>query len=191
MKELTIKEEALDIVKQMIADGQVSQIAKDNSKFRNKVLAWLEKQELKSNPYSGVSFSYNGNIWGMCARDNEVVEKYFPELKESEDEKIRKWLIAVTKNQGVDILFNKKLIQHISGEKQDKYAENKEFPASEKRDFGYFSETTNKVKPKFNVGDWIIFNGFVLFVKEVVQGYYRTISRDDIPNSYDWSIDED
>lgn len=52
-------------------------------------IAWLEKQELKSNPYSGVSFSYNGNIWGMCARDN-----------------------------GVDILFNKKLIRHISGEKQ-------------------------------------------------------------------------
>ena len=54
-----------------------------------KALTWLEKQELKSNPYSGVSFSYNGNTWGMCARDN-----------------------------GVDILFNKKLIQHISDEKQ-------------------------------------------------------------------------
>ena len=51
--------------------------------------AWLEKQGEKSNPYSGTSFEYNGHTWGMCARDG-----------------------------GVDILFNRKLIQHISDEKQ-------------------------------------------------------------------------
>lgn len=45
----------------------------------------LEKQvEQKHNPYSGVSFEYNGNIWGMCARDN-----------------------------GVDILLDKRLFKHI------------------------------------------------------------------------------
>lgn len=49
---------------------------------------WLEKQG-KSNPYSGVSFEYNGNIWGMCARDN-----------------------------GVDIGLNGELIQHVSIKKQ-------------------------------------------------------------------------
>lgn len=48
---------------------------------------------------------------------------------------------------------------------------------------------TDKVKPKFKVGDWIVFNGLVLFIKEVVQGYYRTISVGGIPNSYDWGID--
>lgn len=47
MKELTIKEEALDVVKQMVADGQISQ---------------------------------------------DVAEKYFPELKESEGERIRAFL---------------------------------------------------------------------------------------------------
>ena len=52
-------------------------------------LAWLEKQG-KSNPYSGVSFEYNGNIWGMCARDN-----------------------------GVDIGLNGEFIQHVSIVKQD------------------------------------------------------------------------
>lgn len=31
----------------------------------------LDKQG-ESNPYSGVSFEYNGHIWGMCARDNGV-----------------------------------------------------------------------------------------------------------------------
>jgi len=52
-----------------------------------KCVAWLE--EHSGNPYSGVSFVYNGNTWGMCARDN-----------------------------GVDISFNSELIQHVSTEKQ-------------------------------------------------------------------------
>ena len=34
---------------------------------------YIEKQgEQKPNPYSGVSFEYNGHIWGMCARDGGV-----------------------------------------------------------------------------------------------------------------------
>ena len=35
------------------------------------IVAWLKKQEA-SNPYSGVSFEFNGHTWGMCARDNGV-----------------------------------------------------------------------------------------------------------------------
>ena len=50
-------------------------------------------------------------------------------------------------------------------------------------------ETTDKVEPKFKVGDRIVFNGLVLLIKEVVQGYYRTISVNGIPHSYDWDID--
>ena len=58
----------------------------------DEMLAWLENQgEKHPDPYNGISFEYNGHIWGMCARDN-----------------------------GVDILFNKKLIQHISGENEQK-----------------------------------------------------------------------
>jgi len=53
-----------------------------------KYIAWLEKQK-EPNPFTGTGFNYNGNTWGMCARDN-----------------------------GVDILFNSKLIRHISEEKQ-------------------------------------------------------------------------
>ena len=48
---------------------------------------------------------------------------------------------------------------------------------------------TDKVEPKFKQGEWIIFNGLILYVDEVVQGYYRTISIGGIPNSYDWDID--
>ena len=60
MKELTIKKETLDVVRQMVADGQVSQ---------------------------------------------EVAEKYFPELRESESERIRKalkeYFINSFQNNGV------------------------------------------------------------------------------------------
>ena len=41
---------------------------RDWSKF---TAPWLEKQG-EPNPYSGVSFKYNGHTWGMCARDNGV-----------------------------------------------------------------------------------------------------------------------
>lgn len=42
---------------------------------------------------------------------------------------------------------------------------------------------------KFKVGDWIVFNGLTLYIKEIVKGYYRTISKGGITNSYDWDID--
>jgi hypothetical protein len=47
----------------------------------------------------------------------------------------------------------------------------------------------DNVEPKFKNGQWIVFNGLTLYVNEVVQGYYRTISINGIPNSYDWDID--
>lgn len=50
-------------------------------------------------------------------------------------------------------------------------------------------KSVDNVEPKFNVGDWIVFNGLTLYINEVVKGYYRTISKDGIPNSYDWDID--
>ena len=48
---------------------------------------------------------------------------------------------------------------------------------------------TDKIEPKFKVGDWIVFNGFVLHIDEIVDGYYRTTSKGGITNSYDWDID--
>ena len=45
------------------------------------------------------------------------------------------------------------------------------------------------IEPKFIAGDWIVFNGLTLHVEDVVKGFYRTISKGGITNSYDWSID--
>ena len=62
------------------------------------------------------------------------------------------------------------------------------FPSREQRDWSKFN-VSDKIEPKFNVGDWVVFNGLVLYVKEVVNGFYITISKGGIPNSYDWNID--
>ena len=42
---------------------------------------WLEKQ-CEPNPYSDVSFKYNGHTWGMCGRDNGVEILVDGEIKE-------------------------------------------------------------------------------------------------------------
>ena len=88
--------EALEFLIPELKESEDERISKEIIKYlertvphhhRDEVLkskewtAWLEKQELKSNPYSGVSFSYNGNIWGMCARDNGVEILFDGELK--------------------------------------------------------------------------------------------------------------
>ena len=62
------------------------------------------------------------------------------------------------------------------------------FPSKEQRDWNKFN-VSDKIEPKFNEGDWIVFNGLTLYVKEVVNGFYRTISKGGIPNSYDLNID--
>lgn len=54
------------------------------------IFTWLENQG-ESNPYSGVSFKYNGHTWGMCARDN-----------------------------GVDILLDKQLFKHLEKQNEQK-----------------------------------------------------------------------
>ena len=55
------------------------------------MIAWIEKQGEKTNPYSGISFEYNGHIWGMCAKDN-----------------------------GVDILLDKQLFKHLEKQDEQK-----------------------------------------------------------------------
>ena len=46
----------------------------NNSEYKKKAekaIDWFEKQ-CEPNPYSGVSFKYNGHTWGMCGRDGGV-----------------------------------------------------------------------------------------------------------------------
>jgi hypothetical protein len=94
------------------------------------------------------------------------LQDLFPELKESEDEKIRKSLIhlvhlyggefgMIDANTSVEkaIAWLEKQNEQKSTDTCDSSTINgKEFPASEKRDFRYF------IKPKFHEGDWVVDN---------------------------------
>lgn len=168
----------------------------------------------------------------------EDIESMFPELKESEDEKIRKELIkwceefpdliwrghnknkvlAWLEKQGeqksvedsltleeFENAFITKAKQYdidLPNRSWDIYALCKELYSlkhkpkqGEQKPFDYENANIQqkdfapKVEPKFKAGDWIIFNGLTLYINEVTKGYYRTISKGGIPNSYDWNID--
>ena len=104
-------------------------------------------------------------------------EYIFPEIRESEDERIRKTIIRFFKDSypnEIEMYDGSVTVGKALAwlEKQGEH------------------NPANKVKPKFKVGDWIIFNGLTLYINEVVEGYYRTISIGGIPNSYDWDIDD-
>lgn len=96
-----IRKEIISIVKSY----RESCITEGNHRFEE-CLTWLKKQGKKANPYSGISFEYNGHTWGMCARDN-----------------------------GVDILFDYELINHLKKPNEQKL--------------------TDKVVRKFMIGDWV------------------------------------
>ena len=115
----------------------------------------------------------------------EDIENAFPELKESEDERIRKE-------------FCKDIRTFIPNEKANKYIAWLEKQGEQTHAELGQSEVTKtsdqklsvKVEPKFKVKDWIVFNGLILHIDEVVNGFYITTSiGDDIHNSYDWDID--
>lgn len=74
-----IREALIALLKFGLEDG--SAIAPGFNETKEQALTWLEKQG-EPNPYSGVSFKYNGHIWGMCARDNGVEILVDGEIKE-------------------------------------------------------------------------------------------------------------
>lgn len=104
----------------------------DNVDFVDKAIAWLDKQG-KPNPYSGVSFEYNGHTWGMCARDG-----------------------------GVEIGYDRNLKAFLSPEKSFIYSNNHSQeptapePVMEAVKEEGVSNSAKEDKPKFKIGDWIV-----------------------------------
>ena len=113
----------------------IQEVGEDDSYHVNcfvDMLAWLEKQGEQTNPYSGVSFVYNGHIWGMCARDN-----------------------------GVDILLDKQLFKHLEKQGEKKYIDDltqqEAMDIAVAKCFEQGGQKpVDKVEPKFNIGDWIV-----------------------------------
>ena len=137
-----------------------------------------------------------------------VLENIFPELIESGDEKIRKDLIEWIKEFPDSIWrghYTKDVIAWLEKQGEQKDI-NPTLLEKEKMDNAFTKmmfkgktaleaiheekfDNANKIEQKFNEGDWIIFNGWILHIDEVVNGYYRTTSIGGIHNSYDWNID--
>ena len=171
-----------------------------------------------------------------CCNSASIITKHtiydiFPELAESEDERIKKALITLIQScdKGCYTTISPSRIKEYTawlekqGEQKNKMNSYKItfedvlalecsmktakitkggdelykilVPLYNKIHNAYLDElqgeqkSADKVEPKFKVGNWIIFNGLTLYINEVVEGYYRTISIGGIPNSYDWDID--
>lgn len=119
----------------------------------NKYNAWVEKQgEQKPNPYSGITFEYNGHTFGMCARDNGVEILLDAELKAFVS--LEKSFIYPIHPQPE--LVPKSALEVIKEEKVDNA--NKVEPKDYNIIDPHFAKPIDKVEPKFKVCDWIIKN---------------------------------
>ena len=126
----------------------------------------LEKQgKHNQNPYSGVSFSYNGHTWGMCARDNGVEILIDGQVKgrvfaEETNTNAKEMLINTLER--VEELNAKgyKLTDCDKNSWRDDFkACNSEQILSNSSNIGKNEQNTaGKVEPKFKVGDWCIDN---------------------------------
>ena len=107
---------------------------------------YLEKQG-EQNPYSGVSFKYNGHAWGMCARDGGVE-------------------ILMDGNLKAFISLDKSFIYPISSQSA------LEAVKEEKIDNQTCVKPADKFKPKFKVGDWICNDVCDVHIASIENGMY-------------------
>ena len=125
----------------------------------------------------------------------EELETIFPELKESEDEKIRKWIIDdIRYNMNNESLNNSEYKKEAEKaiawlEKQSKQENlcdkcRKEHPSHSCQDITELGRcyietintSSNKVEPMFKIGDYVVvnINGFVLKILGVCSDLYET-----------------
>lgn len=126
---------------------------------------------------------------------HNVMTKVFPELKESEDEQHRKWILEYLYDglRKSDEQFKKQFKCAISWlEKQGEKSQGKSAIEAIKEEK---VDNANKVNPRFEVGDWITDGNSVLHITSMDRGFYQ------FENSYDaisiidkkyhlWTIDD-
>ena len=97
------------------------------------------------------------------AQPFNVMTRVFPELKESEDEKIRKELLESFKYQQRESRTDK---EWLNGIKLSEVVAWLEKQGEQK--------STDKVEPKFKVGDWVVVSNKVCQLTKVVDMSYNT-----------------
>ena len=117
---------------------------------------------------------------GYKQRDNQLyaddLESIFPELAESEDEEIRKSIIAILKNYVDDSnTFKSKMITWL-----EKQTEQKSIDKVELTDYNsidpHFGKLVGKAEPKFKVGDWIIYEDNIWKICNIsLKTYYELL----------------
>ena len=109
---------------------------------------------------------------GMTPIDLEVI---FPELRENEEEKIRKGIISTLKFANHNGIYDK-YIEWL--EKQDEKLRGKTAleAIKEPKDYNsidpYFAKPIDKVEPKFYEGEWVVQGDNILKIKCVGDTYY-------------------
>lgn len=101
--------------------------------------------------------------------------------------------IAKDENEMGTVWYAERWLKSLKERAKSKQGEQKSADKVEPKDYNnidpHFGKLIDKIEPKFKDGQWIVFNGLTLYINEVVKGYYRTISKGGVPNSYDWNID--
>ena len=115
---------------------------------------------------------------GLHGVTKEEAEHYFPELKENEDERIRRFLINFikacgwTEKKGEQKPQGKTALEAINKEKVDNA--NKVEPKDYSSIDPHFGKPIDKVEPKFKAGDWIVWQGKYFKVNYNGCGYELT-----------------
>lgn len=107
------------------------------------------------------------DLWVLKKEIVKDIEYYFPELKESEDDRIRKEIISALKYANHNGVYDKHLawlekqgekpqveaIEEEKGDNSDK-VEPKDYSSIDP----LFFKTTDKPEPKFKVGEWVVYD---------------------------------
>lgn len=149
-----IRKELIDFVKSRLAGFPEC----------GRFIAWLEKQDIFSK--KDVDDAY---LKGITDAKNEIEKQYeiiFPKLKESEDKKIRKVIYNAIKyletEHSWDFLDDVDILDAYAWlEKEDEKPQGKsalEAVKEKKVDNQNCVKSTDKVEPKFKIGDWVVDN---------------------------------
>ena len=145
-------------------------------------IARIEKQG-EPNPYSGVSFKYNGHTWGMCARDNGVEILVDGEIKErillldnkpqGKQTNEREWLYLVsdvlTWKDGIGQYLDDPRVQELAKRLCSEYVQKLYNPSNTGKNE---QKSTDKIAPRFKVGDWVVRGDTIAQILDIQEQHY-------------------